>query len=144
METDASGGAGNNGGGSGSDGANYGAGGGAGYDNVNSSIHGGNGAGGEVIITETYTPPALKVIKIADQVVTNSTTQQNDSALKVTLGANNSYVFDGELFVTSSSSPDIAIEFSVPAGATVTLGYQSGRLMHEHPVRLNVVYKTGT
>jgi hypothetical protein len=46
--------------------------------------------------------------------------------LDLSLGANQTYIVDGELFVTASSSADIVIEFTAPSGATLSLGYQSG------------------
>ena len=52
-----------------------------------------------------------KVRKPADQIVTNSTTLQNDNDLDVWLtSTSTSYVVDSELFVTASSTGDIVVE----------------------------------
>ena len=54
------------------------------------------------------------------------TTLQNDDELAVPLQANESYIIEGFLFmIASGSSPDCKIGFTLPAGATMTLGYHS-------------------
>jgi hypothetical protein len=68
----------------------------------------------------------LKTVKTLDQVVTNSTMQQNDSALKVTVASSTTYIIDRAIFATASSTGDIAISMTAPSGSILILGYQSG------------------
>lgn len=54
------------------------------------------------------------------------TTLQNDNELVLPLQANESYLIEGFLFmICSNSSPDCKIGFTIPTGATMTLGYQA-------------------
>jgi hypothetical protein len=73
--------------------------------------------------------------KTADEVVCGTggsctqatgTTLQNDDELVIALQANESYVIDGFLFmIASNATPDCKIAFTVPTGATMTLGYHA-------------------
>lgn len=54
------------------------------------------------------------------------TTLQNDDELAIPLQANESYIIEGFLFmIAGGSNPDCKIAFTLPAGATMTLGYHS-------------------
>ncbi|MBI2639308.1 MAG: LamG domain-containing protein [Candidatus Sungbacteria bacterium] len=67
---------------------------------------------------------SLQTRKSSDESVTSSTTLQNDDELKLTLAANQTYTVDAVVFASSASSnPDLKIAFTVPSGATMTLGY---------------------
>src|SRR6185436_13219047 len=83
-----------------------------------------------------YSPSsAIIKRKTADEIVCGTggscaqatgTTLQNDDELVIALQANESYVIDGFLFmIASNSTPDCKIAFTVPAGATMTLGYHA-------------------
>lgn len=73
--------------------------------------------------------------KTADEVVCGTSgtcsqrtgiTLQNDDQLSIYLQANKSYIIEGFLFmIASGNSPDCKIAFTIPAGATMTLGYHS-------------------
>lgn len=66
----------------------------------------------------------LKVRKLIDETVTNSTVLQNDDSLKLTLLDNKTYIIDGVIFASSTSpTPDIKIAFFGPTGSTITIGY---------------------
>ncbi|MBI4160711.1 MAG: LamG domain-containing protein [Candidatus Yanofskybacteria bacterium] len=72
----------------------------------------------------SFAAELLKARKSSDESVTSSTTLQNDDELKLTLAANKTYTIDAVIFATSASSnPDFKIAFTVPSGATMTLGY---------------------
>jgi hypothetical protein len=51
---------------------------------------------------------------------------QDDSALALAVNANNTYILDGELFATASSTGDLTIDFDAPSGSFLVVGYQSG------------------
>jgi hypothetical protein len=54
------------------------------------------------------------------------TALQNDDELVIPLQANESYVIDGFLFmIAGNATPDCKIAFTVPSGATMTLGYHA-------------------
>lgn len=54
------------------------------------------------------------------------TTLQNDDELVIPLQANEKYVIDGFLFmIASNATPDCKIAFTIPAGATMTIGYHA-------------------
>lgn len=64
------------------------------------------------------------VRKAADESVTSSTTLQDDNHFIFALEANKTYVLMSGIFATSTvANPDIKIAFSIPAGATMDIGY---------------------
>jgi len=58
------------------------------------------------------------VVKTADEIVNNSATLQNDDELFLPVKANTRYYCEAYLKVTSGSTPDIDVTFTVPSGAT--------------------------
>lgn len=83
-----------------------------------------------------YSPSSTIIVrKTADEVVCGTSgtctqktgaTLQNDDQLAIPLQANESYIIEGFLFmIASGNSPDCKIAFTLPAGATMTLGYHS-------------------
>jgi hypothetical protein len=70
----------------------------------------------------------LKVRKTSDENRFNSISLISDSQLKLSLAANKSYIIDGVVFASSTSSnKDIAIGFFVPTGAEIMLGYTDNK-----------------
>lgn len=74
-------------------------------------------------------PPCLtgqtSVRKSNNEFVSNSSTLQNDNDLVLALAANSTYIVDGVMFASATSTsatPDIVIGFAVPSGATVAIG----------------------
>lgn len=64
--------------------------------------------------------------KTADEGVTSSTTLQNDDHLVVALNANQGYEIEGVLYAaTDNNAHDLSLAFTVPAGATMKIGYHS-------------------
>lgn len=62
----------------------------------------------------------LTVYKAADESVLNSTTLQDDNELFLSVAANANYQVEAWLHVLSSSqTPDIKLDFTVPTGATL-------------------------
>lgn len=68
-------------------------------------------------VTLADSPPPI--VKAADETVTSSTTLQDDDHLVRAIGANETWVYEWLLVVTSgSNTPDIKLTVTVPAGAT--------------------------
>lgn len=65
------------------------------------------------------------VHKASNESVTNSTTLQNDDALTMAIGANEVWHYQFECFVTGNDG-DIKFAITIPAGATMRIGVQSG------------------
>lgn len=66
--------------------------------------------------------PATGIVlarKTADESVAASTTLQDDDELKFTIAANETWAFEGQVLVSGDIAGDIAIAFTVPAGATI-------------------------
>jgi hypothetical protein len=62
------------------------------------------------------------VRKTADETVTSSTTLQNDDHLTLAFGANEIWTFEGMIRYGTSTTVDISIAFTLPAGATILWG----------------------
>ncbi len=63
---------------------------------------------------------AYRIVKTADEAVSNSTTFQNDDVLKLPLASGDSVEFSGMVFVTAENQlPDIKLCFTAPAGSTI-------------------------
>jgi len=60
-----------------------------------------------------------RIIKTADEVINNSTVQQNDDELLWAANANRRYGFIGNFLFATEFIPDIKFGWSVPAGATM-------------------------
>jgi len=58
-----------------------------------------------------------RAVKIADQIVNNSSTFVNDDILFMPLEINRTYGFLMHVFITSGSTPDYKYDFAIPAGA---------------------------
>lgn len=56
--------------------------------------------------------------KAANEVVNNSSTLQPDDHLVASLAASSSYVIEGTLFVTSGTTPEFKLGFTLPASST--------------------------
>ncbi|MEP7235254.1 MAG: hypothetical protein ABI778_08160, partial [Ignavibacteriota bacterium] len=62
--------------------------------------------------------------KASDQSVTSSTTLVNDNDLAIAINANDTWEIHGELHADcSSSTPNIKVAFTIPAGATMKIFY---------------------
>lgn len=73
------------------------------------------------------------------------TTLQNDDVLILALQANETYIIEGFLFmITSNSSPDCKIAFTVPTGASMTLGYQANYGDNNTNMSTDVLTTSGT
>jgi len=68
----------------------------------------------------------LVVRKTADETVNNSTTLQDDDALKVPVPANSVWHIHCAILYNSGGTPDIKFSLSVPTGATYMLGIVRG------------------
>lgn len=66
------------------------------------------------------------VVKSADEIVSNSTTLQNDDHLTLALEANKTYYFYTQWILTSSTVADFKWRFIVPSGATMDWTTVSG------------------
>ena len=65
------------------------------------------------------------VRKTANQSKTSDTTLANDADLKIALGTNQTWEVRGVLFVDSASdTPDVKFAFTIPAGASMRIGFQ--------------------
>lgn len=62
------------------------------------------------------------IVKPSNQVVNNSSTLQNDTALKFPLLASTTYSFDLFLTYDASTAGDVKFAFTVPAGSTLSTG----------------------
>lgn len=72
-------------------------------------------------------------------------TLQNDDELIIPLQANESYVIDGFLFMyASNASPDCKIAFTVPSGATMTLGYHANSGDNNTNIGTDILITSGT
>ncbi len=60
-----------------------------------------------------------KVVKSADETITNSTTLQDDDELLFTPTINKTYGFMLFLLIANNSTPDLKLAFTVPSGATI-------------------------
>lgn len=98
-----------------------------------------DGTNGQVLTTNgsattSWTTPVTSAVNIlptarktADQSMNTQTTPQNDTELLKSVAANTTYVVEGMVFATSTSvAPDIKVAFTVPTGATMTIGYVAG------------------
>lgn len=66
----------------------------------------------------------LNVRKATSENSSNSSSLHSDSQLKLSLGANKTYVVDGVIFVSATKAkPDVKISFLGQSGSTVMLGY---------------------
>ncbi|MCX6292402.1 MAG: hypothetical protein NT126_11665 [Bacteroidetes bacterium] len=73
------------------------------------------------------------------------TTLQNDDELAVPLQANQSYIIEGFLFMIASGSvPDCKLGFTVPAGATMTLGYHANYGDNNTSIATDILTAAGT
>jgi hypothetical protein len=77
----------------------------------------------EAQTVSTSTTGVITKKKPVDQSITNSTTLTNDNDLFVPINANDSMVIEGYLHVfTGSSTPQLQMAFTIPAGATMDIG----------------------
>ena len=73
------------------------------------------------------------------------TTLQNDDELVLPLQANQSYVIEGFLFmISASATPDCKIAFTVPAGATMILGFHANYGDNNTTLASDVLTTSGT
>lgn len=68
----------------------------------------------------TWDTPVTIVRKTAQEIVTSSTTLQDDDELFIALAANETWAFELLLIVDGPSAADIKVAFTVPSGATLT------------------------
>lgn len=61
-------------------------------------------------------------VKASDEPVTNSSTVQNDDDLAFAIGASEVWSFALFLTITSGTTPDFRLTFTVPSGATIRIG----------------------
>jgi hypothetical protein len=80
--------------------------------------------------------PDVKVRKLFDESLSSSILLQNDNDLSFSVGANEVWIFDMWLVVTSSSAtPDIKLAFAIPPGASIKWsGFGDGNVQNDHPV----------
>lgn len=60
-----------------------------------------------------------RVVKTADETVTNTTTKQDDDSLTFSPPVSSKVVVDGFLIFSSSAVADIAFDWTLPTGATM-------------------------
>lgn len=68
----------------------------------------------------------LSVLKTADETVNNSTTMQNDDQLLISVEANITYDFFLRLIVNTNATADFKMQFTGPAGATMSTQAYTG------------------
>ena len=64
----------------------------------------------------------LDKYKTAAETVNNSATLQNDDHLAFAIGANEQWAFEMFLAITSTTTADFRLSFTVPSGATIQIG----------------------